>query len=143
MKPEHIWDPPTRIERLGLLALSVGVAVVFIIATILSPDKRGYGTHEQMGLRPCEFKALTGLNCPHCGMTTSFTHIVRGQFVESWNANPSGLLLAPLSLCAMIWSGIVAVTGRWYWTNEPMRYFIFGGIAYLIAAILIWVISFF
>ena len=139
--PEELSEHPTRIERLALLALAAGIAAVFTVATILKPDGRGYGTHEQLGLPPCEFRALTGFNCPHCGMTTSFAHMVRGQVVQSWNANPSAMVLVPLLVCMMVWSGIVSVSGRWFLTSEPLKYFVFSGITYLVIAILIWVVT--
>ena len=34
------------------------------------------GTHQQLGLPPCNFVTLTGYPCPACGMTTSFALLV-------------------------------------------------------------------
>ena len=81
------------------------------IAARLEPDPRGHGTHEQLGLSPCAFKALTGRLCPTCGMTTAFAWTVRGRWSEAWSANPAGcglaLLIGPLAvwLTACAWAG--------------------------------------
>lgn len=55
-------------------ALALGVLAV---ARVLSPDPTGLGTHEQLGLPPCLFHALTSWPCPACGLTTAFAHMAR------------------------------------------------------------------
>lgn len=95
----------------GLLVIAaVLVAGVLGLSMILVPDPRGYGTHEQLGLRPCTSATLTGRLCPTCGMTTSFAWFVRGRIDRSWRANPSGCVLAAASVPLMIW--LVACAGR-------------------------------
>src|SRR4051794_7336480 len=70
----------TRKARWGLLAAALGVLAVLGVARCLRPDPKGYGTHQQLGLLPCGFRAITGLGCPSCGMTTAFAWFVRGRF---------------------------------------------------------------
>ena len=106
---------PPDVRPLGrLLALAcAGMAMsVLLVAAWLSPDGRGYGTHEALGLAPCGFYQQYGIPCAGCGMTTSFAYAVRGRLVASFVAQPFGMLLCLLT-AATFWSAIyVAVTGR-------------------------------
>ncbi len=52
------------------------------------------GVHEQLGLEPCVFLKQTGLPCPTCGMTTSFSHLMHGHWRWAWQAHPFGTILA-------------------------------------------------
>jgi hypothetical protein len=74
---------------LALISLSV---IVLIIARILQPSSQGIGTHEQIGLPPCTFHRLTGIPCPSCGLTTSFAHAARLDFIASLTTQPFGLI---------------------------------------------------
>lgn len=101
--------PPTRG---GMLCLALAVAAVFGVARWLDPDPRGFGTHQQLGLPPCHFKWVTGHRCPTCGMTTAFAWFARGRLDRSWQANPAGVLLAPMCLALVPWLIAGAVRGR-------------------------------
>jgi ABC-type transport system involved in cytochrome c biogenesis permease component len=79
------------------------LAGVLGLSRMLAPDPRGYGTHTQLGLKPCAFATLSGRLCPTCGMTTAYAWFVRGRIDRSWRANPAGCLLAVLSIPMMIW----------------------------------------
>ena len=74
------------------LGLCVGSV---LLPVFLTPDPRGYGTHEQFFLYGCLFRKLTTLPCPMCGLTTSFAHLVRGQLAEAFRCHPAGPLLYP------------------------------------------------
>jgi len=71
---------------------AVPLAVV-ITAAMLTPSPAGHGTHTQLGLPPCGFLVYTGYPCPGCGLTTSFSHMVRLQLIGAFHANPFGILL--------------------------------------------------
>jgi hypothetical protein len=104
------------VERLswvtrGLLAaFALGLVATLLVARRLEPDPRGFGTHTQLGLLPCAFRATTGRPCPSCGMTTAFAWFARGDLVRSWGANPSGSLLAPLCVVLIPW--LLLTSGR-------------------------------
>ncbi len=132
-------DLPGTKLRLLLGVIALGLLTIFVIAIRLKPDPRGFGTHQQLGLPPCQFKTLTGIRCPHCGMTTSFSNIVRGKFDAAWKANPLGILLASALALCIPWLLATAFTGRWIGTQEPFQYFVFGTIGYLTLAMIVWV----
>jgi hypothetical protein len=96
-----IRQPVVR-QRLGwptrglLLVAAAGLAGLLGLAKTLVPDPRGFGTHVQLGLRPCAFATMTGRPCPTCGMTTAFAWFVRGRMDRSWQI--PGCLFALLSI---------------------------------------------
>ncbi len=94
----------------ALLALS-SVALL-VVAAMIEPDARGFGSHTQLGLPPCGFLTLTGLPCPGCGLTTAFAHGIRGQWWLAASANPLGLALF-FAVCASIPVGAVAAFRGW------------------------------
>lgn len=52
---------------------------------------------------PCPFHALTGLECPGCGVTRMCLALLRLDFAAAWSANPGLLLLSPLILVLVGW----------------------------------------
>ncbi|HZL35564.1 MAG TPA: DUF2752 domain-containing protein [Tepidisphaeraceae bacterium] len=113
---EFVREKPC--ERLGawarLLALAIagGCLAVLIVAASLIPSPDGLGTHREMGLYECQFLARTGIPCPGCGMTTSFSWFVRGNVAASFYVQPMGCILAALC-CMCVWAGVyIAATGR-------------------------------
>jgi hypothetical protein len=55
-------------------------------------------TELEQHLLPCPFKWLTGCDCPACGTQRSLIHLVRGEILLSWQANPLGLGLIAVVL---------------------------------------------
>lgn len=51
---------------LGTAAL--GLAVWLVLALFVTPDERGYGTHEKLGLPACVSMKVLGVPCPGCGV---------------------------------------------------------------------------
>lgn len=81
-------------------SLSSGAAVaVLATARALSPDPRGFGTHEQLGLPACGWLSLTSLPCPACGLTTAFACMARGDVGGALHANVFGV---PLFSCVLL-----------------------------------------
>lgn len=75
------------------LVLFSGPLAVLITAATLTPSAAGHGTHTQLGLPPCGFLVYTGYPCPGCGLTTSFSHMIRLDLIGAFGANPFGILL--------------------------------------------------
>lgn len=105
------------ILRLSLLLVAAGLAGVFAVAFWLNPygpdgTPRVRGTHQQLGLPPCNFMALSGKPCPSCGMTTSFALLVRGDVEASLRANWAGTILALVWAVTLVWALASAVWGR-------------------------------
>ncbi|MGE8242739.1 hypothetical protein D3C87_712360 [compost metagenome] len=46
-------------------------------------------------LIPCLWKAITGYECPGCGLTTAFVALLRMQWAYAWSANPMIYVLVP------------------------------------------------
>ncbi len=112
-------NPPTasmrrldRRQRILALLVTGAIVLVFLLARWLTPDDRGLGTHEQLGLAPCRMLSLFHIPCPFCGMTTSFSLMVRGQAVRAFFVQPAGALI--FILCAGIAIGAIpsAIAGR-------------------------------
>ncbi len=113
---------PMRLSsRWGLVICAVALAGVLGIARWLTPDDRGFGTHEQLGLPPCAFYALTGIPCPSCGMTTSFAFAVRGRLLSAAWTNPGGCLLAIGAAGTIPWCLASAAVGRTIGLRSPER----------------------
>jgi hypothetical protein len=100
-------------QRVGLAALAAALVALLVTARTLTPDERGHGTHEQLGLPPCTFYLIFHRPCPACGMTTSWARLLRGNVGRALAANAGGALLATLSIVAAPWMLISAIRGRW------------------------------
>jgi len=112
--PPPLPHPPlSQTERVTAGGFALLGCLVFAVAAILSPfDNDGlplsHGTHRQLGLPPCAVKMLTGFPCPSCGMTTSISLVMHGDFVAASEANWAGLVVAGLGLITTAWLFSVA-----------------------------------
>ncbi|MCX7409926.1 MAG: DUF2752 domain-containing protein [Planctomycetales bacterium] len=130
MTPQFDGAPVGRVGRTALVVWSMLLLAGFAMARSLEPDPRGYGTHRQLGLPECTFRTLFSKPCPGCGMTTSFSHFVRGDLLTAGRVNPAGLLLAAVSALMIPWCLFSAVQGRLWCVDEPLPFF-----AYLVIAL--------
>lgn len=109
------FGPAARLSyrtRLLWLLCAVGLVALLVVAACLTPNPQGYGTHQQLGLPPCSFQWLSGMRCPGCGMTTSWSHAVRGELSDAVQANAGGLLLALLAASGAVVALAMAASGR-------------------------------
>jgi hypothetical protein len=133
-------DPAPKLEQALWWALALGCAAVLLVAAMLEPDARGYGTHAQLGLPPCGFLWLTGAPCPGCGLTTAFAHAIRGNWMLALDANPFGLLLfVAVSACVPL--AVLAGWRRWS-VDSVLHRFAIGRLALGIAGcgVALWVV---
>jgi len=128
------------ISRLVFLLVALVPAAVFYIALNLRPNPLGHSTHTQLGLPPCGFLELTGMRCPGCGLTTSFSHMVRFEFVEAALANPFGIPLFIFSaMCIPV--SLVAVVRGWSVVEVLIRFHVDKfcvGLA--LTCVLVWIV---
>jgi hypothetical protein len=129
-----------RNVRLALALVALGWVAVFGIARWLTPDPRGMGTHEQLGLPPCTFQKITGTPCPSCGMTTSFCHLAHGDLAKSLEANPVGTLLAAAAILVIPWLAISAIWGRRFGVKSYEVWLTRGVLLLLILLMVNWTI---
>ncbi|QDT94051.1 hypothetical protein Pan161_57430 [Gimesia algae] len=105
--------------RLLLIVWSLFLIAGFGVATQMTPDSGGSGTRQKPVFAPCIIKTRFSIPCPSCGMTTSFTHFVRGQIRQSAEANTSGLVLAVVCLVMIPWSWISVYRHRLWLVSQP------------------------
>ncbi len=98
--------------RVTALLVFLSAAAILAVAVYLPPDARGFGTHQQLGFGPCGMLLTTGYPCPTCGMTTAFSHTVRGQVVAALRAQASGFAFAVLTIAMLLGSLWTLVSGR-------------------------------
>ena len=143
----NLTERPPRLQRwlrLSLVLIAVVLAGTFVLAAYLNPYQDGRvwleGTHKQLGLPTCTFKIATGLPCPTCGMTSSFALFVRGDVVNSLQANAAGTVLAVLFLVVIPWSLLSALRGRWLFFRSVEWVFVRVVVGFMIFVLARWAI---
>lgn len=80
-------------RQFPLFLSGIGSLLMVVTGRLLTPAGSGYGTHQQLGLPACPFRSLTGLPCPSCGLTTSFSHAAHFDFSAALVAQPFGVVV--------------------------------------------------
>lgn len=106
----RVSNAPGR-RRLIALVVAVCCAGLLGIATFVAPASAGVGTHEQLNLPQCGWITLMDLPCMTCGMTTAFSHAVRGSFLKSALTQPMGFVLAMGTAMTLMVALYVTMTG--------------------------------
>jgi hypothetical protein len=123
----------------------MGLVLLGLLATaaVLSPEERGFGTHQQLGLPPCTFKVLAGVRCPSCGMTTAWANLMRGRLTKAAAANVGGLVLGVTALGLGPWALVSGMRGKWLW-GRPRDSFTVAILSGIVAVTLIdWAVRIF
>jgi hypothetical protein len=129
-------------QRWLLAGAGLGLIALLVAAYRLVPDRRGLGTHQQLGLPPCTLMVVAGIRCPSCGMTTAWSYLTHGNIEASLRANPGGTLLAGLAFAFVPLALIGAISGRW-WPGDAMTWGLLVWLATsLVVAGLDWLIRF-
>ena len=102
---------PTHARWFGVLIAALGLGLL-VTAVALPPASAGLGTHKQLGLPSCNWITTMDLPCPTCGMTTAFSHTVRGEWPSAFRAQPMGLLLCLVAAMAVIGGTWTALVGN-------------------------------
>lgn len=80
------------VDRSVAAVVCTGVAAVVVALAMASPDRRGFGTHEQLGLDPCGWPSAYGIPCPTCGCTTAACLLLHGNVIDAFVVQPFGAL---------------------------------------------------
>ncbi|RME21977.1 MAG: DUF2752 domain-containing protein [Deltaproteobacteria bacterium] len=106
---------PRLQDRLVGLGLALPAAAVLSVARILTPDPAGLGTHRQLGLGGCAMLTTTGIPCPMCGMTTTFSHLAHLEPIQAVLTQPFGVVLfaGTVGAFAVGMADLVLPRGRW------------------------------
>ncbi len=136
----RVRQRPLR-HRVRILSatLLTGVLTALAIAAALEPAAAGWGTHQRFGLQPCAVRVWFNIPCPACGMTTSWSLLVRLRPGEALMVNAGGVMLAGLAMaigaiavntvlsgrrprrwvvwCSVVWAwaAVVVALGQWGW----------------------------
>jgi hypothetical protein len=123
----------SRTSRCAYGVMSCGLFAILAIAAQLTPATEGFGTHRQLGLPACTWMELWGVRCPSCGMTTSWSLAMRGEWGAAANANPAGLLLflqAWVTATYWMWGSVSGTFHRRGW-------FAWGAIGLMVVALVV------
>ncbi len=109
-----VADAPVRpwLDRTIAATVAVAASVCVGILANVTPDPRGHGTHEQLGLEPCGWPVTMGIPCPTCGCTTAACLLVHGRVLAAFATQPFGAVVAALGVLAGVHAGICLVRGR-------------------------------
>ena len=58
---------------------------------------------ENQSVVVCLIKYATNIPCPSCGSTRSIISLTKGNYVEAYDSNPIGYLIALIMLVAPVW----------------------------------------
>lgn len=90
--PDHL-----RGKEIGFVPMVVGAALLLDVALVRLLFRASSNSVWFLGREltyRCEFKRLTGLPCPTCGVTRGFILSLSGNLRDGWHLNPLGPLLA-------------------------------------------------
>lgn len=105
-------SPVDRTARVGHGLIVLVVVLLIGLGLYLKPDPSGHGTHQQLHLPPCSIYFFTGRPCPSCGLTTSVSAWLHGNWRLGWQANPFGIVVLLGAIALGINSLMVLLTGR-------------------------------
>jgi hypothetical protein len=86
--------------RVALVAAAfVGGAALLFAVWAFDPATAGF-------FPPCLFHALTGLQCPGCGLTRGLHALLHGDVVTAWRFNPLLFIVLPPVVALGVWEAL-------------------------------------
>ena len=79
------------------------VLALVVLGAVVHPSPSGFGTHTQLGLRPCLAIQWFGLPCPGCGVTTSVALAAHGHPLAAFVNQPFGVIVVILLAAYPVW----------------------------------------
>jgi hypothetical protein len=128
----------STVARLILGGLGLSALTLLLTAKGLTPDPRGFGTHEQLGLTPCSFYRWTGRECPTCGATTAWALLLRSDGAAALQTNMAGTLLCVVAIVSVPWFVVSAILGRWWIVKPTANAMVLFGSGLAVIAVLDW-----
>lgn len=110
------------VSRVVSAFVAAGSGAVLGLAAWLDPSPLGHSTHTQLGLHPCTFLSLTGIPCPMCGATTTFSLMAEGSVVTGVLNQPFAALLFVLTVMIFAISLAESVQPRRRWQRVADRF---------------------
>ncbi|MDE6693600.1 MAG: DUF2752 domain-containing protein [Muribaculaceae bacterium] len=89
-------DWSSKIVRRRVIAFSAALLVLAGSAVVYMVDPA-----EAAWMPKCPWHALTGLDCPSCGSTRAFHHILHGEVIRGLGYNPMAPVLWALAAMLM------------------------------------------
>ena len=129
-----------KYKRAICAVIGGGLAALLLTAAVLSPDARGHGTHEQLGLPPCTFATLCEMPCPLCGMTTAWCYLMHGNISSAMSTHATGTLLAVAAFSLCVATLVFAACGKTFIVPPPERAIFLSALAFLVLVIVEWIV---
>jgi Protein of unknown function (DUF2752) len=93
-----------RSGRLTDAYIAAGCVFFLVAAHLLTPSPSGFGTHEEIIPVPCPWRAMTGVPCPGCGLTTSVTWTAHGRLDRAFACHYLGPFVYVAGWVMLAWS---------------------------------------
>lgn len=85
-------QPATSLHA-TFLAMSVAVISASCLLSVDTTNKVTLPLTSLQLPSVCQFRNMTSLDCPGCGLTRSFIHIAHGDLAGAWRYNAAGILM--------------------------------------------------
>ncbi len=138
---------PRGLAHWIVMALCLAAPLGLVLARLLlTPSPEGFGTHEQLGLPPCQSLNWFGIPCPGCGVTTSVAWFAHAQAWDSLRTQPLGFALGAAALFAAPLAVLAQVRGqdlgeevrRWNRREIWFALGVYAALAWVYKAIVYW-----
>ena len=88
-----------------LLGSALFIAIGFVVLGLfISPDERGFGTHERLGMPPCRMLQWSGVPCPGGGAPPPASPAANGGSLDPTATRPFGFVCAPFFSAFCAWA---------------------------------------